>query len=147
MAKFIVGRASSAQLGDIDTTAKMPIGVKVLDNEGNEYIYVGASGVAVGLPVKMGVSTSALSKCVAGTGVVIMGVATASFPTTSFTYGFVGTRGVHPTKVPSGTAQGTIVAGGSGTTAAAVNTDIPTKVGETLATAANAGTNIDVFWF
>jgi hypothetical protein len=94
------------------------------------------------------------SACVVGTAAGnVLGVAVAEFPTTGFTYGFIGIKGTHPTLVPSGTSAGAMVVGGNGTTAVAAApsgtsaANFPVKVGITRAAAANAGTAIDVYWF
>jgi hypothetical protein len=133
-------------LGDAATEeAALPIGFKAYDQQGGEYTYVGASGVAVGAPVKLGSTAPKLENCLVGTGEThVLGIATQEFPTTGFTFGFVGSRGVHPTKVPSGTAGGSQVVGGNGTTKAA--TGVFSRMGVTLATAENDGSVIDVFW-
>lgn len=152
MAKHIVGRATGAALSSNSTTAKTPVGTRQFDQNGAEYVYVGASGVAVGAPVKV---ATTLSLCVVGTaGPHVIGVATVAFPSTGFTYGWVGTRGIHPTLVPSGVAAGSMVQNGNGTTAAATAPSGQSaaaasvhKQGVTLETAANAGTVINVYWF
>lgn len=129
--------------GDVTADARVAVGSKVYDTDGNEYIYVGASGVAVGAPVKPGAS---LALCVTGTAEgSALGVASQAFPATGFFYGLIGARGTHPTLVPSGTASGSLMVGGSGTTKA--TTGIPSRSCVTLATAEDDGSVIDAYWF
>lgn len=134
------------RVGDVSTTPLAALGTRVWDTDGNEYIYVGASGVGAGAPVKLGGSPISLGKCVVGTDVNALGVASQDFPVTGFTYGLIGVRGTHSTLVPSGTAAGTSVQPGNGTTAAGSAASIQTKIGLTLEAAADAGTAINVYW-
>jgi hypothetical protein len=143
MARKIGRGASNVQYGNTSASVRAEVGSRVYDTVGNEYLYVGASGVAVGAPVKAGAS---LALCVTGTAEgSTLGVATQAFASTGFSYGLVGVRGTHPTRVPSGTAAGSLMVGGSGTTKA--TTGIPSRSCVTLAAAQDDGSVIDAYWF
>ena len=144
--------ASDVRPDSNHTSAQIPVGSIRRDNAGNEYMYVGASGVALGAPVKH--VSGNFSACVVGTAQGnVLGVATAEFPTTGYPFGFIGIKGVHSTKVPSGTAAGAVLAGGNGSTAAIAAPSgtsaatFPTKYGISQEAAQNDGSAIDVFWF
>jgi len=145
MAK-LVGTAHAFRVGTVSTTPLAPLGTRVWDADGNEYLYVGASGVSKGAPVKLGGSPISLAKSVVGTDVNALGVASQDFPVTGFTYGCIGVRGTHPTLVPSGTAAGASVQPDNGTTAAGSAASVQTKIGLTLVAANNDGSYINVFW-
>lgn len=153
MAHYITGKPipAGAQIGKFSSTALLPLGYKANDEMGNEYIYVGASGITAGKPVKRG--SAGLSNCVVGTAACdVVGVAQGEFVTTGFTYGFIGDKGLFSTLVPSGTALGAALVGGNGTMAVAAAPSglaanvIPSLRAIANAAAADAGTAIDVLW-
>jgi hypothetical protein len=146
MAKRLVGKMSSVKLGRVSTTALAQVGERFQDSEGNTYMYVGASGVAVGAPVKVAGSPLSLAKCVTGTDHDILGVATQAFPSTGFTFGLIGLQGIHPTRVPSGVGAGSLRMGGNGTTATAANDSVHVRVGKALVAAQNDGSAVNVLW-
>ncbi len=143
---LLTGKANAIVVGQTSATALAPVGSRFLDVDGNEYMYVGASGVAIGAPVKFG-ATPDLSTLISGTTIDVEGVATQAFGSTAFSYGLIGVRGIHPTRVPSGTAANTVLQGGSGTTAAASAGAVQCKIGVSMATAANDGGVVNVYWF
>jgi hypothetical protein len=93
------------------TAPKAKVGVRALDVDGNEYLYIKAEGViAVGAPVSVTNGVSEAASASAATG--FEGVAQAAFADEE--YGFILTRGRGLGLVPSGVSLGDTLTAGNG---------------------------------